>query len=73
MWVVWWFSNMAIISLPQYLLEWRLKHYKTQEETIVEQTEKELSLIREEIKKEDKQQEECKKRNTYAYNNDLPF
>ena len=30
-WICWWFSNSAFISLPEYMLEWRLKHFKTQE------------------------------------------
>lgn len=75
MWVVWWFSGMAIISIPKYLLGWRLKHFKTQEETIVEQAEQELSTIRAEVEKEDKQREkELKERQRrYGYFDDLPF
>lgn len=57
-WVIWGFSNMAIISIPEYLLEWRLKYFKTKEEAASEQTEHELSMIRAEVAKEDKQWEE---------------
>ena len=73
MWVVWWYSNMAILSMPEYLSEWRLKHFKTQEESIVEQIEQELSTIRAEVEKEDKQWEEYEKRNNPLYNDGLPF
>ena len=73
MWVIWWFSNMAIISIPKYLLEWRLNYFKTKEETASEQTEHELSMIRAEVAKEDKQWEEQKKRNSFVSNDDLPF
>ena len=75
MWVVWWYSNMAIVSMPEYLSEWRLKHFKTQEESVVEQAEQELSTIRAEVEKEDKQREkELKERQRgYGYFDDLPF
>lgn len=73
MWIIWWYSGVTITSLPEYLLEWRLKYFKTKEETEAEQAEHELSLIRAEVAKEDKQWEEQKKRNTYTYNDDLPF
>lgn len=73
MWIIWWFSNTTIISMPQYLLEWRLKYFKTNEEAVSEQIEHELSLIRTEVAKEDKQWEEQKKRNSYTYYDDLPF
>lgn len=75
MWVVWWCSNMAVISMPEYLLKWRLKLFKTQEESIVEQAEQELSTIRAEVEKEDKQREkELKERQRrYGYYDDLPF
>lgn len=73
MWIIWWFSNTTIISMPQYLLEWRLKYFKTKEEAVSEQIEHELSLIRTEVAKEDKQWEEQKKRNSYTYYDDLPF
>jgi len=73
MWVIWWYSGGAIISIPEYLLKWRLKHFKTQEEASAEQIEQELTTIRTEVKKEDKQWDERNKRNTYVYNDDLPF
>lgn len=75
MWVVWWYSNMAIISMPKYLLEWRLKHFKTQEEIIVEQAKQELLAIRVEVEKEDKQREKKLKerQRRYGYYDDLPF
>ena len=73
MWVIWWFSNMAIISIPEYLLEWRLNYFKTKEEAASEQTEHELSMIRAEVAKEDKQWEEQKKRNSFVSYDDLPF
>lgn len=73
MWVVWWYSNTTIISMPKYMLEWRLKHFKTKEEFASEQIEQELSTIRAEVENEDKQREEQKKRNSYTYNDDLPF
>jgi len=75
MWVVWWYSNMAIISMPNYLLEWRLKHFRTQEEIIVEQTKQELLAIRVEVEKEDKQREKKLKerQRRYGYYDDLPF
>jgi len=75
MWVVWWYSNMAIISMPKYLLEWRLKHFKTQEEIIVEQARQELLAIRVEVEKEDKQREKKLKerQRRYGYYDDLPF
>ena len=72
-WVIWWFSNMAIISIPEYLLEWRLKYFKTKEEAASEQTEHELSMIRAEVAKEDKQWEEQKKRNSFVSYDDLSF
>ena len=69
---------MAIISMPKYLLEWRLKHFKSPEEATVEQTEQELSTIRTEVEKEDKQREkelkEMKERQRrYGFYDDLPF
>ena len=73
MWVVWWYSGTAIISIPDYLLKWRLKHFKTQEEVTAEQIEQELSRIRAEVEKEDKLWEEQKKINSSVYNDDLPF
>lgn len=78
MWVVWWYSNMAIISMPEYLSEWRLKHFKSQEEAIVEQAEQELSTIRAEVEKEDKQREKelkemKEKQRRYGFYDDLPF
>ena len=73
MWVIWWLSNMAIISIPEYLLEWRLKYFKTKEEADSEQTEHELSMIRAEVTKEDKQWKEQKKRNSFVSYDDLPF
>lgn len=73
MWVVWWYSNMAIISMPEYLLEWRLKHFKTQEETIAEQIEQELSTIRVEVEKEDKQRKIKEDQKRHGWYNDLPF
>ena len=72
-WICWWYSNAAFISLPQYLLEWRLKHFKTKEEIKEEEIEKELSFIRKEIEKEDKEWEERKKKNRYNPSDDLPF
>lgn len=72
-WICWWYSNAAFISLPQYLLEWRLKHFKTKEEIKEEEIEKELSFIRKEIEKEDKEWEERKKTNRYSPSDDLPF
>lgn len=72
-WVIWWFSNVAIISIPEYLLEWRLKYFKTKEEAVSEQTEHELSMIRAEVAKEDKQWEEQKKRNSFVSYDDLSF
>ena len=78
MWVVWWCSNGAIISIPEYLLEWRLKYFKSQEEAIVEQEEQNLSNIRAEVEKEDKRREkelkEMKERQRrYGHYDDLPF
>jgi len=73
MWIIWCCSNMAIISLPQYLLEWRLKHFKSDEETKTEINEQELSVIRNEIEKEEKRWEENKKKKTDVYQDDLPF
>ncbi len=73
MWIVWWYSGMAITSIPEYLLEWRLKYFKTKEEADSEQTEHELSMIRAEVTKEDKQLEEQKKRGSYTHSDDLPF
>jgi len=73
MWVIWWYSNMTIISLPQYLLEWRLKHFKSDEEAKTEIREQELSVIRNEIEKEEKRCEENKKKKSYVYQDDLPF
>lgn len=73
MWIIWWYSGMAIISIPEYLLKWRLKYFKTKEETVSEQTEHELSLIRAEVAKEDKQWEDKTKRISYTNNDDLPF
>ncbi len=73
MWVIWWYSNMTIISIPKYLLDWRLKYFKTKEESTVEQTEQEVSKIREEVKKEDKQWKKNKERNTNVFHDDLPF
>ena len=77
MWIVWWYSSMTIISIPKYLLGWRLKHFKTQEEAIVEQEEQELSTIRAEIEKEDKQRKKERKemedRKRYGRYDDLPF
>ena len=73
MWIIWWYSGMAITSIPEYLLEWRLKYFKTKEEAVSEQTGHELSLIRIEVAKEDKQWEEQKKRNSYTNDDDLPF
>lgn len=73
MWVIWWYSGMAIASMPEYLLEWRLKYFKTKEEADSEQIGHELSLIRAEVTKEDKQLEEQKKRGSYTHNDDLPF
>ena len=70
MWIIWWNSNMAIISLPQYLLEWRLKHFKSDEEAKAEIKEQELSVIRNEIEEEEKRWEENKKK---SYVDDLPF
>ena len=66
---------MAIISMPKYLLEWRLKHFKTQEEIIVEQAKQELLAIRVEVEKEDKQREKKLKerQRRYGYYDDLPF
>lgn len=72
-WICWWYSNAAFISLPQYLFEWRLKHFKTKEEIKEEEIEKELSFIRKEIEKEDKEWEERKKKNRYNPSDDLPF
>lgn len=72
-WICWWYSNAAFISLPQYLLEWRLKHFKTKEEIKEEDIEKELSIIRKEIEKEDKKWEERKETNRYNPSDDLPF
>jgi len=71
MWIIWWNSNMAIISLPQYLLEWRLKHFKSDEEAKAEIKEQELTVIRNEIKEEEKRWEENKKKKSYV--DDLPF
>lgn len=73
MWVIWWFSNMAIISIPEYLLVWRLRYFKTKEEAASEQTEHELSMIRAEVAKEDKQWDEQKKRNSFVSYDDLSF
>lgn len=73
MWIIWCCSNMAIISLPQYLLEWRLKHFKSDEETKTEIKEQELSVIRNEIEKEEKRWKENKKKKTDVYQDDLPF
>ena len=73
MWVVWWYSGMAIVSIPEYLLGWRLKHFKTQEEAVTEQIEKELSTIKAEIKKEDTQWKEDKKGYSNENIDDLPF
>lgn len=75
MWGVWWYSNMVIVSMPEYLLGWRLKHFKTQEEAIVEQAEQELSTIRAEVEKEDKQREKelTERQRRYGYFDDLPF
>ncbi len=77
MWVVWWYSGMAITSIPKYLLEWRLKNFKTKEEAEAEQTELELSTIRVEVKKEDEQWEKGRKeienRNRNWRSDDLPF
>ena len=73
MWVVWWYSGMAIVSIPEYLLGWRLKHFKTQEEAVTEQIEKELSTIKAEIKKEDTQRKEDKKGYSNENIDDLPF
>ena len=73
MWVIWWYSGMAIASMPEYLLEWRLKYFKTKEEADSEQIGHELSLIRAEVTKEDKQLEEQKKRGSYTHSDDLPF
>ena len=64
MWIIWCCSNMAIISLPQYLLEWRLKHFKSDEETKTEIKEQELSVIRNEIEKEEERWKENKKKKT---------
>lgn len=72
-WICWWYSNAAFISLPQYLLEWRLKHFKTKEEIKEEEIEKELSFIRKGIEKEDKEWEERKETNRYNPVDDLPF
>lgn len=72
-WVIWWCSNMIIISLPIMLLKWRLKHFKSPEEKRAEQIELELSAIRVEVEKEDKQWEKHNKRNTNVYHNDWPF
>ena len=59
--------------MPKYLLEWRLKYFKTKEEADSEQTEHELSMIRAEVTKEDKQWKEQKKRNSFVSYDDLPF
>jgi small-conductance mechanosensitive channel len=72
-WVIWWCSNMIIISLPIMLLKWRLKHFKSPEEKRAEQIELELSAIRVEVEKEDKQLEKCNKKNTNVNHDDLPF
>ena len=64
---------MAFASMPEYLLEWRLKYFKTKEEADSEQIGHELSLIRAEVTKEAKQLEEQKKRGSYTHNDDLPF
>lgn len=71
MWIIWWFSNMTIISLPQYLLEWRLKYFKSDEEAKTEIREQELSVIKNEIEKEEKIWEDKKK--PYVCHDDLPF
>ena len=72
-WICWWYSNAAFIALPQYLLEWRLKYFKTKEEIKEEDLEKELSAIRKEIKKEDERWEKSKKTNKYDPCDELPF
>ena len=77
MWIIWWYSGVAITSIPEYLLQWRLKHFKTQEELASEQTERELSTIRTEVKNEDeqweKEQKEKENQNRYWRSDDLPF
>ncbi len=77
MWIIWWYSGMAITSIPKYLLEWRLKYFKTKEEAEAEQTELELSTIRVEVKNEDeqweKEQKEKENQNRYWRSDDLPF
>ena len=73
MWIIWWYSNMAIISLPHYLLEWRLKHFKSDEETKTEIIEHELSVIRDEVEKEERIWENRKKHDTCVYLDDFPF
>ena len=70
-WIIWLYSNMAIISIPNFLFKWRVKHYKTQEEAKVEKVEHELSIFRNEVEIEEKQWEEQKK--TYVYQDNLPF
>ena len=77
MWIIWWYSGVAITSIPEYLLQWRLKHFKTKEELASEQTERELSTIRTEVKNEDeqweKEQKEKENQNRYWRSDDLPF
>ena len=73
LWVIWWCSNMAIISLPYLMLKWRLKYFKTPEEKEAEQVEIELSAIRAEVEKEDKQWEKRNNKNKYVFHDDLPF
>lgn len=73
LWIIWWFSNMFVISLPHLMLKWRLKHFKTPEEKEAERIEIELSAIRAEVAKEDKQWEELNNRKKYECHDDLPF
>lgn len=72
-WICWWCSNAAFIALPQYILEWRMKHFKTKEEIKEEDIEKELSTIRKEIEQEDERWGRSKKTNKYDPCDELPF
>ena len=73
-WALWYVSNMVCISFPEVVLEWRLKHFKTQTETIEENKEKVLSKIRSELKREeeDRKKKEIEQK-IFGYYDDLPF
>ena len=73
-WALWYVSNMACISFPEVVLEWRLKHFKTQTETIEENKEKVRSKIRSELKREeeDRKKKEIEQK-IFGYYDDLPF